>query len=293
MKSMTGYGRGSSEDENIRVVVEVKSLNGKALRVRFNIPRLFNPLINELNRKVEEFVKRGELELHVSYRFSPNFQLPLEVNEREALKLIELSKRISAVSGKEVKVSLKDLLSFPEVLVKEEVSPEPFKETLFKALTQALEKLDEERRKEGEKLKAFFKERIKEIEKTLSELEKELPKVKELLYQRLKERVLELLKGIEVPEDFTKRVELEVAVLAERQDVSEELSRLKAHLKRFRELLEVRDEPVGKTLDFLCQEMHREINTLGNKVKEIDATEPVIKIKSEIAKIKEQVQNVE
>jgi len=101
-----------------------------------------------------------------------------------------------------------------------------------------------------------------------------------------------LLKGEELPEDFTKRIELEVALLAEKQDVSEEISRLKAHICRFRELLGSQ-EPVGKTLDFLCQEMHREINTLGNKIKEIDITDPVITIKTEIARIKEQVQNVE
>jgi len=108
----------------------------------------------------------------------------------------------------------------------------------------------------------------------------------------LTQHVQKLLEG-EVPEEFEKRVELEVALLAEKQDVSEELSRLKAHINRFREIMEIENEPVGKTLDFLCQEMHREINTLGNKIKEIDITESVLKIKTEIARIKEQVQNVE
>ena len=289
---MTGFGRAVAEDEKLRVVVEVKSVNGKALRVRFNLPRLFNPLINEVNSEIEQFIKRGEVELNVSYRFAPGFQVPLEINYGEALKLIEVAKKLSALSGSQISVGLREILSFPDVVVKEELSPEPFKETFFKALRGALKELDRARRKEGEKIKAFLEERLKVIEETLAQIEGELPEIKEKLFKRLKENVKKLVEEQELGQDFTKRVELEVAFLAERQDVSEEISRLKAHIRRFRELLGA-EEPVGKTLDFLCQEMHREINTLGNKVKEIDVTEPVIKIKSEIAKMKEQVQNVE
>ena len=289
---MTGFGRAVAEDEKLRVVVEVKSVNGKALRVRFNLPRLFNPLINEVNSEVEQFIKRGEVELNVSYRFAPGFQVPLEINYGEALKLIEVAKKLSALSGNQISVGLREILSFPDVVVKEELSPEPFKETFFKALRGALKELDRARRKEGEKIKAFLEERLRVIEETLARIEGELPEIKEKLFKRLKENVKKLLEEQELGQDFTKRVELEIAFLAERQDVSEEISRLKAHIKRFRELLEA-EEPVGKTLDFLCQEMHREINTLGNKIKEIDITGPVIKIKSEIAKMKEQVQNVE
>jgi uncharacterized protein (TIGR00255 family) len=290
---MTGYGKGVAESELIRITAEVKSVNGKALRIRYSLPRLFNPLINDVKGKVEEFVKRGEVELYVSYKLSPNFKVPVEVNYQEALALVEAARRISALSGVNVSVSLKELLSFPEVVSREEVEPSPFKGTLIEALTEALRELDRARKAEGEKLKAFFEERSEEIERSLRELERELPKIKEKLFKRVKEAVIELLKDESPPEDFLKRVELEVALLAERQDVSEELSRLKAHVKRFREVMEVEDEPIGKSLDFLCQEMHREINTLGNKVKEIDVTEPVVKIKGEIAKIKEQVQNVE
>jgi uncharacterized protein (TIGR00255 family) len=290
---MTGYGRGEAENQLIRITVEVKSVNSKALRVRYGLPRLFNPFINEVSRKVEEFVKRGDLELSVNYRFSPDFTVPVEINYGEALKLIEVAKRLSALSGEEVSVSLREILSSPEVLQKAEVDPTPFKEPLFGALTEALKSLNEAREAEGERLKAYFEERLAEIEKTLAQIEGELPQIKERLFRKLKENLKKLLEGEELSEDFTKRVELEVALLAERQDVSEEVSRLKAHLRRFREVMEVEDEPIGKTLDFLCQEMHREINTLGNKVKEIDITEPVVKIKGEIAKIKEQVQNVE
>jgi len=290
---MTGYGRGRAENSLISITVEVRSVNSKALRVRYGLPRLFNPFINEVSRKVEEFIKRGDLELSVTYRFSPQFRPPVQINYGEALTLIEAARKLSALSGREVSVNLRDILSFPEVLIKEDVDASPFKEPLFNALTEALTHLNAAREAEGARLKAFFEERLAEIEKTLAQIEEELPLIKEKLFKKLKEGVKKLLEGEELGEDFTRRVELEVALLAERQDVSEELSRLKAHIERFREVMEVKDEPIGKTLDFLCQEMHREINTLGSKVKEIDITEPVVKIKGEIAKIKEQVQNVE
>jgi len=293
MKSMTGYGRGEFENKDIRIVVELKSVNGKALRVRYGLPRVFYSLINDVKSEIEEVVKKGELDVSVSYHLSPSFRVSYRVNYGQALELIKALSRISSLSGKEISLSGRDLLSIPEIFVKEELNGEEFKEALFSALRDALIKLDEARRSEGEKLKLFFAERLKEIEELLREIEKESLKLKELLFKKLTEKAKELLSSLNVDEEFTKRVELEVAILAAKQDVSEELSRLWAHLKRFKELMEVEDEPIGKSLDFLCQEMHREINTLGNKLREVDITDFVVKVKSEIAKIKEQVQNVE
>ncbi len=290
---MTGYGKGITANELVEITAEVRSLNSKALKVRFSIPRLFNPLINQLNSLISTYVKRGDLELHVKYRTSPDFQVPVSVNYSEGLAYIRAAERLGALSGKEITVSLKDLLSIPEVFQKEEIDVEPFKEPLLEAVEKALLELDSARKSEGEKLKAFFEEHLSVIEETVGELEKSVSEIERKLFEKLKEKVKKLLEGEEIPEEFEKRVELEVALLAEKQDVSEEISRLKAHVKRFREIMEIENEPIGKTLDFLCQEMHREINTLGNKVKEIDITEPVLRVKTEIARIKEQVQNVE
>ena len=289
---MTGYGKCTKRNELIEISVEVKSLNGKALRTRFSIPRIFNPFLNEINSLVSKYVKRGEVDVYVHYRLSPEVTVPLSVNYTEAVKYVKAAERIGALSGREIAVSLKDLLSIPEIFTKEEPEAEPFKDLLLQATECALQELQRAREVEGEKLKTYFEEKLGKIEEILLTLEEQVEDVENRLFRKLKEKVQRLLKGEELPEDFTKRLELEVAILAEKQDVSEELSRLKAHISRFRELLKS-EEPVGKTLDFLCQEMHREINTLGNKVKEIDVTDPVIAIKTEIARIKEQVQNVE
>ena len=292
MKSMTGYGRASVNHELGQITVEAKSVNGKALRTRFSMPRFFNRYLVELQNLVSKFVKRGDLDLFVNFTPSERFVPPMTVNYEAAKKLAEVAKRVEAVSGVPVKVSLKDLLSQPEVLIKEELEPTPLKEPLFKAVEGALKELVESREKEGEKLKAFFQERLQVIEEALKEVEEKAEGLNEQLFKKLKEKVENLLKEVPTDEEFNRRLELEVAILAEKQDATEEISRLKAHLKRFRELLNS-DEPVGKTLDFLCQEMHREANTLGNKLKELGITDLVLKIKGEIARIKEQVQNVE
>jgi len=293
MKSMTGYAKETVKGENIEVTAEIKSLNGKALRIRFSIPRLFNPLITEIQSVVGEVVKRGEIDVHLTYRLSPELVPEVSVNYAQAEKYLKAVRKISGIAGREVVVNLKDLLSIPEIFQKEELEVEPFKSAVLAAVRKAVLKLDEVRKIEGEKIKKYLEERLEEIAKTLFEIEKDVEGIERKLFNKLVEKVKKLLEGMNFDEEeFLKRVEIEVAFLAEKQDVSEEISRLKMHLKRFRELLNV-DEPVGKTLDFLCQEMHREINTLGNKLKEVDVTEPVLKIKSEIAKIKEQVQNVE
>ncbi len=293
MKSMTGYAKETLKTENIEVTAEIRSLNGKALRIKYSIPRLFNPLIVEIQSTIGEVIKRGEVDLHISYKLPPELTPEVSVNYAQAEKYMKAIQKISGVSGKEISVTLKDLFSIPEIFQKEETEVDPFKDAVINAVKSAVLKLDETRKIEGEKIKRYLEEKLENIEKTLHEIEKEIAGIEERIFERLREKTKKLLKSAEIEEEeILKRVEIEVALLAEKQDVSEEVSRLKMHLKRFRNLMEA-DEPIGKTLDFLCQEMHREINTLGSKLKEIDVTEPVLKIKSEIAKIKEQVQNVE
>jgi len=292
MKSMTGFGRAVKESELATITVEVKSVNSKALKVRASLPRLFNRFSVEVQKAVSEVVKRGDVDLFVKFTPTEKFTPPITVNYSIAEKVIEAAKRAGAVTGTEIGVSLRDLLAFPEVFQKEEEDPEPLKPQLFEAVGEALRELDASRKAEGEKLKEFFLRKIETIEELVGRVEEKAQGINKLLFERLKEKVKKLLEGEELPEEFTKRVELEVALIAEKQDVTEEISRLKLHCRRFRELLES-EEPVGKTLDFLCQEMHREANTLGSKLKEVDATDEVIAIKSEIARIKEQVQNVE
>jgi uncharacterized protein (TIGR00255 family) len=293
MKSMTGYGKSSFSNRYLEVTAEVKSLNSKVLRVRFSMSKIFNPFINELNSLVSKFLKRGDVEIHVKHRFSPSFEVPLSVNYEGVLKFIKEIERISALSGKEITISMGDVFSLPEVIDREEVDEEILREPLLKAVEGALKELDSSRKKEGGKLKEYLKEKIDSIGREVEEIERRVPEIEERLFKKLKERVRELLKGEKIDEETEKRIELEVVLLAERQDVSEEISRLKAHVSRFLELLELEGEPVGKTLDFLCQEMHREITTLGNKLRDVDLTESVLKVKTEIARIKEQVQNVE
>ena len=294
IKSMTGYGKETVKSKEIEVTAEIRSLNGKGLRIRYSMPRFFNPLTLEIQNAISEVIKRGDVDLHLTYRFSPEFVPEVSVNYQEAIKYIKAASKLSGLSGKEISINLTDLLSIPEIFQKEEVEVEPFKNAVLEAVKKALQTADKSRKEEGKRIKAYLEERLEEIEKTLNVLEDNIKEIEKKAFEKLKEKAKKLLNELkeEVEEELEKRVELEVALIAEKQDVSEEISRLKIHIERFRKLME-NEEPVGKTLDFLCQEMHREINTLGSKVREIDVTEEVLKIKSEIAKIKEQVQNVE
>lgn len=289
---MTGFGTCVKSNHEVEVTVEVRTLNGKALRVRYSTPKAFDTFLNAIDETVKKYIKRGEVNLNIRYKLSPDIAVPMAINYQEAVKYVKAADRIGAISGRKIDVSLRDLLSIPDIFIKEDVDVTPYRELFLKTLECALKELDKARCREGEKLREYFEEKLREVERLLKEIESQVEELEEKLFKKLKAKIEKLLSGNEISDDFQKRIELEVALIAEKQDVSEEISRLHAHIGRFRELLNT-EETVGKALDFLCQEMHREINTLGNKIKEVDITEPIIKIKSEIAKMKEQVQNVE
>ena len=291
MKSMTGYGKGESNNKLITVTVEIKTVNSKNLDVRMNIPRAINNLMATFNEILKKYIKRGKVDIFVNYRLSPDVEIPVSVNYSMAKTYIDSINKIAGLTGKKISVTMRDLLSMHDIFIKEEIDFSEFEPVFIEAFESALQKIDEERIKEGEKLKRDIEERLERIEKTVREIENQSKEISEILFKKLKDKVSKLLEDFDNNEELTKRVELEVALLAEKQDVSEEITRLYSHIKRFKELLN--EEFVGKTMDFLCQEMHREINTLGSKLKEINATEPVLQIKTEIARIKEQVQNVE
>lgn len=289
MKSMTGYGKSEASNDFITVTVEVKSINSKNLDLRINLPRIVNNLLNKLNNKVKEYVKRGKVDVYINYKLSPDVEIPVSINYQMAKTYINAIRKIEGTSGRKIEINMRDLLSMHDIFSKEDVDLSGSEEVFLTALEKALIILNEEREKEGKKLKADIEERLKIIEETVNDIEKVASSINEKIREKLTEKIKKLFEPDD--EDVKKRIELEVALIAEKQDVTEEITRLKSHIKRFYQLLN--EDFSGKTMDFLCQEMHREINTLGSKLKEINVTEPVLKIKTEIARIKEQVQNVE
>ncbi|WP_297445008.1 YicC/YloC family endoribonuclease [Desulfurobacterium sp.] len=286
---MTGYGKSEASNDFITVTVEVKSINSKNLDLRINLPRIVNNLLNRLNSKVKEYVKRGKVDVYINYKLSPDVEIPVSINYSMAKTYIDAIKKIEGTSGRKIEINMRDLLSMHDIFSKEDIDISGSEEVFIEALENALMQLDAERKKEGEKLKKDIESRLKKIEAILHDIEEKANSINEKIKKRLTEKVKKLFEPDD--EEISKRIELEIVLIAEKQDVTEEITRLKSHIKRFYQLLN--EDFSGKTMDFLCQEMHREINTLGSKLKEINATESVLKIKTEIARIKEQVQNVE
>ncbi|WP_456398141.1 YicC/YloC family endoribonuclease [Desulfurobacterium sp.] len=286
---MTGYGKSEASNSFITVMVEVKSINSKNLDIRINLPRIVNNLLNKLNSKVKEYVKRGKVDVYINYRLSPEIKIPVSINYSMAKTYIDAIKKIEGTFGRKIEINMRDLLSMHDIFSKEDVDLSGNEDVFLTALDRALIMLNEERKKEGEKLKSDIEKRLTIIEKTIEEIEKDAHSINEKIREKLTEKIKKLFEPDD--EEVKKRIELEVALIAEKQDVTEEITRLKSHIKRFYQLLN--EDFSGKTMDFLCQEMHREINTLGSKLKEINVTGPVLKIKTEIARIKEQIQNVE
>ena len=282
MFSMTGFGKGEYETENWKASVMMRSLNGKGLEISLRMPTYLLPVEKELKDTIKSRLRRGTVTVYLDLE-QKVVQPPIDTEKLKAN--VEMLKEL--VSKLHLMPTDDKILDYAwrysekaEVEVDEEL-----KTVVLEALKRALEELVESRRKEGEALKKDLEERIQRIEKYLSVIDERREEIKE----KIKQKVLERAKALNLPEEHP-TVLNELMFLLEKYDVNEEVARLKAHIERFKKLLESEGE-VGRKLEFLAQEMHREITTLGNKIP--DLSEYVVEIKSEIDKIKQQAANVE
>jgi len=293
ISSMTGYGRAESIDEEKKVVVEMKSLNHRYLEVSLRLPNLFLPLEMEIKRKVGEHFSRGRIDVSIKMdqdNWTENgakytLNLPLLKNYQTLLE--EMKRELNLAE----EISLGLLSRFKDVFIPVETVPDlqacwAKVEPIFH---EALANLQTMRQKEGNILYRDLMERIGLIRKSLEEIVKRTPVLLEEYHQRLVARVRELTSGLVVDEA---RLAQEVAVMAERSDITEETVRFHSHLEQFETMMNS-PEAVGRKIDFLIQEMGREINTIGSKSSDALISRQVIEIKSELAKLREQVQNIE
>ncbi len=280
---MTGFGKGEAESENWKASVMIRSLNGKGLDVSLRAPTFLMPIEQKAKEVIKSRLRRGTL--HVVVDVESKRVIPPVDTE----KLKGNVSMLQELSRNELGLSVSDDLIFElgwkysEKMTVE--VDEELEDTILNAITKALEELIESRRREGEALKGDFLNRVERIRELLSKIEEE----KDKIIDKVKEKVLERAKRLELPEEHP-TVLNEIMFLLEKMDVEEEVTRLRTHLQRFRKLLD-EDRDVGKKLEFLAQEMHREITTLGNKIP--DLSEYVVEIKAEIDRIKQQAANVE
>lgn len=293
IKSMTGYGRAQSMPENRTITVETKSVNHRNLEILVRLPNILSSLEPEIKKNVGGHLSRGRIEVSIRAEsdLSRGIVEKLEINLPLLRSYHSLLNQIKEEFGYgdeitfEMIAEFKDAFYYPE----QDVDIEEIWMHLQTALTESLAGLMEMRKKEGLTLYEDFKGRLFTVSTFMENLKKRAPKVVEEYHERLSKRVQELANDLEIDES---RLIQEVAIMAEKSDITEEIVRLESHLDQFAGMLE-NNEPVGRKMDFLLQEMHREINTIGSKSSDVEISRNVIEIKSEFAKLREQAQNVE
>lgn len=292
IRSMTGYGRGEVSDSSKRFVVEIKSINHRYMDIFVKLPKSLAPLEDRLRQQISERLSRGRVEIFVTWEEygekgrTVKVNLPLVTAYRQALL------QLQAHLGLDDPPRLEHLLALPDLLTlqEEEVDLEAVWSLLAQALDKALGEVIAMREAEGGKLVEDIIHRIGRIEHFIERIEARAPEILNDYRHRLRDRIAELLAGeITVDEG---RLEMEVALFADRSNTTEEVVRLKSHFQQMRDVL--RDEAVvGRKLDFLLQEMNREANTIGSKANDAETARLVVEVKSELEKIREQMQNIE
>jgi len=290
--SMTGFGRAEVSKAGISAMVEVRSVNSRFLEVGTRLPRSLAQREKDVKDVVRARLNRGSLNVTVKVEKNLNGTAPLKVNTSAAKSYFRLLNDLRKAVKLKEKVKLEHLLNFSEVLEagEEPGSDEQEWRVVEEALQEALKQLDEMRRKEGQELSKDLEQRVRWMDETINQIEKmsaeRVPQEK----KRLQERVIQLLADKSVIDQ--NRLELEVALLADKLDVTEECVRYRSHNKFFLEALKGK-ESAGRKLNFLVQEMNREANTIGSKANEAALAHIVVKLKEELEKIREQLQNLE
>jgi uncharacterized protein (TIGR00255 family) len=290
IRSMTGFGSGRGSSSGEEIVVEVRSVNHKFCEVKVRLPRELSALETDLTRIVKEKLARGGVEVAVR-RAGVGGSMAPRVDAALAEAYARAYAEVQARLGLHGQVSLSDVIAAEGVvrLDDRDADLDAARTASERALNQALEALLAMRVREGEALRRDMESRLSLVEGLVVRVETLAPQAVEHHRARLAERVVELTRGI--PLDPA-RLAQEIALLAERTDVAEEVTRLRSHLAQARQLLGS-GEPAGRKLDFLVQEMHREANTIGSKSQHADISTVVVALKAEIERMREQVQNVE
>lgn len=292
MKSMTGFGKGQASSNGVDCTVEISSVNRKQLDLRFNIPTELKGFEPDFRKHIAKYVSRGAVNVKfiVDYDESLKSQA-ITINKEVAAHYVNEFKALAVNLGISDSVSISDLVALPEVVTAKDIDLDAdlFKDSCMDAMKAALDSFVNMRSEEGLVLKADLLERRKGLELLVDEIKERAPLVIVEYQEKLKERVQTLLQDMELDEDSLSR---EVAYFADRCDISEEVTRLYSHFQQFDKLVND-SKPVGRALDFLIQELFREINTTGSKANDAEIAKRVVSFKTELEKIREQVQNIE
>ena len=291
LKSMTGYGRAQFADEGMKITVEIKSVNHRFLEPVIKLPRKYSLLEERIKDEIRIQLQRGRIDVWVGIEELSNQSSALKVDKDLAMDYYKSLKELAKLAGIPQEITVYELSCLEGVVVlqEQETDLELVWEKIKAPFQEALEQLVEMRVKEGKRLGEELQHRTDLLMGLISEIEARIPLVVEAYKARLQERILGFAEGIDVD---PARIATELAVFAEKSDITEEVVRFKSHLSQLGESLRSK-EPVGRKMDFIMQELNREINTVGSKSPDLILSQKVVDAKSEIEKMREQVQNIE
>lgn len=289
---MTGYGKGEYENELYRFKIEIKSVNHRYNDISIRMPRHILYLEETIKKAIKEYILRGKVDVFINLEYVNNtaVDIDVDINLGRAYKIAleDLKKEL----GLEDNIRLNNILGVPEIIKmeKKDIDEELILDSLNKSLHIALEEINHMKVSEGKVLKKDILTKLDTIEENLNMIENRAPKIVLEYKSRLSQRIKELLDNNTLLDED--RLNNEVAFFADKSSIDEEIVRIKSHIIQFRSILD-EENTVGRKLDFLIQELNREINTIGSKANDETITKQVIELKAELEKIREQIQNIE
>jgi uncharacterized protein (TIGR00255 family) len=291
IKSMTGFGRGNIDQDGRSFTVEIKSVNHRYCDLNIKMPKSLLSLEDRIRKTLQEKVSRGKVDVFITQNNYEKQGTKVVLDEKLADSYVECLNKIKARYDIKENISLSLISRFPDVinLKQEEEDVENLWQILSLPLKDAVNLLVDMRKKEGVKLEKNILSKCDYIKSLLDKIEEKSPLIVKEYKEKLTERLRELLGECQVDES---RIAIEVALFADKSSIDEEVVRLNSHLVQLRETFHL-NESVGRKLDFIVQEMNREVNTIGSKANNLEVTNTVLNIKNEIEKIREQIQNIE
>ena len=292
IKSMTGFGRCEVAEGQRRFVVEMKGVNHRYLDVNIRMPKKLNFFETAIRSLLKQSVQRGKVDIFITYEDLSESQVSLKYNETLAGEYLKYFQQMQETFGLENDVRVSHLSRCPEVLTMEEqaVDEEELWNELKKALSGAISQFVETRSTEGENLKTDLLEKLDDMLMLTEQIEKRSPQIIAEYREKLETKVKELLEDTQIEES---RIAAEVVMFADKICTDEEIVRLRSHIVHMKETLKSDENGIGRKLDFIAQEMNREANTILSKANDLETSNVGINLKTEIEKVREQIQNIE
>ena len=292
IRSMTGFGRGMYSTEEREYTIEIKSVNHKYTDINVRLPYVLSFLEEKIKKEVSQNVARGKIDINVTFVNNSNLGKKISINNPLAKEYIEELRKIKEENNIIDDISIMKIAKLPDILnITQDNNEEVLWEELNKALQEAIKNLLEGKEVEGKKLSEDMLQRLENINNHILEISQYSTGLIEQYVVKLKDRIKEIIQTDLIDEA---RISQEVVLYADKTSIEEEITRLKSHITQFRELLQSESvKKTGKRLDFIIQEMNREINTIGSKSNCLEITNLVIELKTELEDVREQVQNIE